>query len=99
MCISWIIKCLIIIDARCKHEESSCQLEVALTAVVIAVQTGRLNETAVATQTAYISFAKRLDFGLNYFTVQNNTHDNTTLCFPVNVFLWNTVLLYISKEY
>ena len=65
----------------------------ALTSVVIAVPTGRLNESAAATQTANISFVKRLDFGLNYFTVQNNTHDNKTLCFPVNVFLWNTVLL------
>lgn len=61
----------------------------ALTTVVIAVPTGRLNESAAATQTANISFVKRLDFGLNYFTVRNNT----TLCFPIYVFLWNTVLL------
>jgi hypothetical protein len=73
---------------------------VALTAVVISVPTGGRNESAAATQTANISFVKLLDFGLNYFTVQNNTHDNTALCFPVNVFLWNTVLLdIISKEY
>ena len=30
LCISWIIKCLIIIDARCKHEDSSLLLLISL---------------------------------------------------------------------
>jgi len=70
---------------------------VALIAVVIAVPIGRRNESAAAIKTANISLVKSLDFGLNYFMFQNK---NTTLCFPVNVFLWNTVLLdIINKDY
>ena len=26
LCISWKIKCLIIIDARCKHEDNKCTI-------------------------------------------------------------------------
>jgi len=30
LCISWIIKCLIIIDTRCKHEDGHCRYNVTL---------------------------------------------------------------------
>ena len=30
LCISWIIKCLIVIDARCKHEDQSHRFNIVL---------------------------------------------------------------------
>jgi hypothetical protein len=62
---------------------------------------GVRNELAAAVKAANISFVKHLDFGLNYFMFQN---ENTTLCFPVNVFLftyeykWATLLYEVKSD-
>ena len=83
MCISWIIKCLIIIDARCKHEDS---FVTSVCLYVNSAPTGRLF-IKLYVRVFFGNLSRKFDFRQNLTRLTDTLHEDLRTAISCRILL------------
>ena len=83
LCISWIIKCLIIIDARCKHEDS---FVTSVCLYVNSAPTGRLF-IKLYVRVFFGNLSRKFDFRQNLTRLTDTLHEDLRTAISCRILL------------